>query len=90
MNAVTMSSGFLPPANCSTKSKYVNTGKVGREQQRPGQVPAPVRIHSSHATHKETWIDPGHVRVLCCKGQGKAGAHSEHKAHQVKPKCSAI
>ena len=81
---------LLPPVDCTSKSKHIDTGKVGSEQQWPHEFSTPIGIDTSHTAHKETWIDPGHVGILCREGQAKTGTHSENKAHQVKPERSAI
>ena len=81
---------LLPPIHCTSKSKHIDTGKVGSEQQWPHEFSAPIGIDPGHTAHKKTRIDPGHVGVLCCESQAKTGTHSEHKAHKVKPESSAI
>ena len=81
---------LLPPIYCTSKSKHIDTGKVGREQQWPHEFSTPIRIYTSYTAHKEARIDPGHVGILSSECQGKTGTHSEHKAHKVKPERSAI
>ena len=81
---------FLPPTHCTSISKYIDTGKICCEQQWPHEFSTPVCIHSGYTAHKEARIDPGHVGILSSECQGKTGTHSEHKAHKVKPKRSAI
>ena len=91
MDVQCLSRGFLlPPVDCTSESKHIDTGKVGSEQQWPHEFSTPIGIDTSHTAHKETWIDPGHVGILCREGQAKTGPHSENKAHQVKPERSAI
>jgi hypothetical protein len=80
----------LPPTHCTSISKYIDTGKICCEQQGPHEFSTPVCIHSGYTAHKEARIDPGHVGILSSECQGKTGTHSEHKAHKVKPKRSAI
>lgn len=81
---------FLPPSHCSTKSKYIDNGKICCEQQRPHKLSAPVGIDTGQATHKKARVDPSHVGILGSKGQSDTGAHCENKADQIKPESSTI
>jgi len=81
---------LLPPNHCTSKTKHIDAGKVCCEQQGPHEFSTPIGIHSGHTAHKKTWVDPGHVGIVCCESQAETGGHSENKTDQVKPESSTI